>query len=181
MTDQRVSVHPDFQRNSWLRIAPTWRHATDIVSKFDEPSPPRGFAFAFFWKVQNTKPDDNDLCAGVVYSETRCKAARRLAENSSHCFAILGGYVSRASYARGTGYSDLCPSCQVVSSCNQEFWTCPSVPNPEQRPPKPECPLQARLCWPTTENNNGDAILAWQCQVRKFQLSHRYKPPTPGS
>ena len=118
----------------------------------------------------------------VKRCETRCKAARRLAENSSHCFAILtGGYVSRASYARGTGYSDLCPSYQVVSSCDQEFWTCPSVPNPEQRPPKPECPLQARLGWPTTENKNGEAILAWQCQVRKFQLSHRYKPPTPGS
>ena len=89
MTDQRVSVHPDFQRNSWLCIAPTWRQATDIVSKFDEPSPPRGFAFAFFWKVQNTKPDDNDLCAGVVYSETMWNALQSCTSTCWKFFALF--------------------------------------------------------------------------------------------
>ena len=192
-----ASLNKQFERMSWLRIAPwTWRHAiTDKVISLDpshcefDPTSGlmnhrlrEGFRAHSFEKFKNAKRNDSDICATVAYCETRCKAARRLSEHSSHSFAILtGGYVSRASYARGSGHSELCPHCQVVSSCDHEFWVCPHVPNLEQRPTKPTCPLQARLGWPCVSNNNSEAILAWQCQVRKFQLNHRYKPPSSAS
>ena len=38
-------------------------------------------------------------------------------------------------------------------------------------------PNQRAPCKHAFENRNSEAILAWQCQVRKFQLNHRYKPP----
>ena len=110
---------------------------------------------------------------------TRCKAARRLAENSSHCFAILGGYVSRASYARGTcllGPLPFLPSGVILQ---------PGILD------MPKCPKPWAAATKTRMSFAGTTGLAhyrkqqWWCHPcmavsgEKVQLSHRYKPPDP--
>ena len=195
-----ASLNKQLEQMSRLRIAPwTWRHVPSQIKLLVLILPIANLTPQQVWRTiasmmacrvrirltsikNNTKrKSETTVSCVLTLFIVKCVVKPRVdfQTNSSHSFAILtGGYVSRASYARGSVCSELCSHCQVVSSCDHGFWTCPNVPNLKQRPDKPSCPLQARLGWPSTETNNGDAVFAWRCQVRKFQLNQHYKPPT---
>lgn len=187
---------------SRLRIAPwTWRHAiTDKVVNLNpahcEFDPTAGLtnhrlhdglprSHSFDKHINNTKRKSETTMScvltfsDVVYCEMRCKAARRLSDKLFTQFCNPDRWLFQPSILcqgiRLFGALLPLPSGVIL---RPRVLDMPKCPNLKQRPDKPSCPLQARLGWPSTETNNGDAVFAWRCQVRKFQLNQRYEPPT---
>jgi len=56
------------------------------------------------------------------------------------------------------------------------LWYCQNVPNCHIRPPIPRDWLARRLGWPSGCPQD-EATIAWMVHVRKWLLTHRYKPP----
>jgi len=63
-----------------------------------------------------------------------------------------------------------------VNDLDHMLWYCQNVPNFDIRPPIPRDWLQRRLGWPAGCPQD-EATIAWMVHVRKWLLTHRYKPP----
>lgn len=178
---------------SWLRTEPwTWKHSITHATFSLCPTnthfiPDRshlnhllreGFRADSYQRWSVSTRIDARACQNIEYSETRCQLARRCEHDEPHRFAILsGGFVSEAKFSVIKKESPVrCLVCNKVNDLDHMLWYCQNVPNFDIRPPIPRDWLQRRLGWPAGCPQD-EATIAWMVHVRKWLLTHRYKPP----
>ena len=154
-----------------------------------------GWRANLFGRWRGQSRIDSSLCRFEQYDERRCKAARLLAEGSTHAASVMSGaFVSPAHLQAAKGREERgggggrgrrrdgraavqehCPRCGRNEAPDFEHvvWRCEAETRPVGRP---QDALQRRLLWPTglKRRKKVDAGLLWQAvAIRKAILEER--------